>query len=160
FLGRSSQALAALEGALALYQTVGDVEGQGRVLTLIGHLYASAGTTEAGLARVQPSVALLCTAGLSLGGQAALSIALGRLYYYRAQDRGALEQYREALSAASQAETLARAAQDDHLLGLAKSLLGIALLLLEREEEGAQVLEDALRLLEVSKDMEALYLSL
>jgi tetratricopeptide (TPR) repeat protein/transcriptional regulator with XRE-family HTH domain len=159
-LGRFRQALEVLEAALALYQALGEVEGQGRVLARLGHLHVYAGTPTAGVARVQPLVAPLCASGLSLSGQAALSAALSRLYFNSAEYRGTRAPYGEALSAAERAEALAEQAQDERLLGQAKSRRGVALLYLEREEEGAQVLEDAVPLLEASGELEALGVAL
>jgi tetratricopeptide (TPR) repeat protein/transcriptional regulator with XRE-family HTH domain len=156
FLGRFPQALEVLEQALALYQAVGDVEEQGRVLGPLGHTYVAVGPSAVGIAQVQPLVAPLCTAGLSLGGQAALYATLARLYINHALETGTSAPYGEALSAAEQAEALAEQAQDDRLLGQARMQRGTALLLLEREEEGVQVLENAIVLLEASGELEAL----
>jgi tetratricopeptide (TPR) repeat protein len=166
FLGRHTEALAAVEAALGLYQMLGDVEGQGRVLARLGHFHAGVGTPKEGLECVQPLVAPLCAAGLSLSGQSALSTALSRLYYNIAENTDITEESEkralqsESLAAASQAEALAEQAHDENLLGLAMSRRGATLLLLEREEEGAQVLEDAIRLLEASGDLEALWVAL
>jgi tetratricopeptide (TPR) repeat protein len=63
-----------------------------------------------------------------------------------------MAQYDEALRAAEQA-------QDDRLLGRARVRRGTILLELEREE-GFQVLEDAIRLLEASGDLETLSVAL
>jgi tetratricopeptide (TPR) repeat protein len=166
FLVRYTQALEALEQALALYQALGDVEGQGRVLALIGHLHVDAETMEAGLARVQPFVTSLCTGGLSLSGQSALLTALSRLYFNIAVYSTSAKESEEralhsaALSAAEQAEALAEEAQDKRLLGQARARRGSALQFLEREEEGIQMLEDAIRLLEASGELEALGVAL
>jgi tetratricopeptide (TPR) repeat protein len=160
FLARFRQALAALEQALALYQATGEVEGQGRVLARIGHLHEIAGTPDAGVTRVQPLVASLATAGLSLGGQAALLITLSRLYHTLAENSGTRALYDEALSAAEQAEALAAQAQDDRLLGQARVWRGSELAIIGRWEEGVQVLEDAIRLLEARGELEALSVAL
>jgi tetratricopeptide (TPR) repeat protein/transcriptional regulator with XRE-family HTH domain len=160
FLRRFPQALAALEQALALYQAMGDVEGQGRVLARMGHLHAVAGSPEAGVARVKPLVAPLGAAGLSLGGQSALYAALSRLNNHLVQERGLMAPYDEALSAAEQAEALAEQAKDERLLGQARVRRGTVLLALGRDEEGFQVLEDAIRQLEASGDLETLSVAL
>jgi tetratricopeptide (TPR) repeat protein/transcriptional regulator with XRE-family HTH domain len=150
-LGRFLQAVEVLEQALGLYQAIGEVETQGYVLALIGqlHAYAGAGTPAAGVARVQPLVAPLGAAGLSLGGQSALYVALSELYINTVQ-------YREALSAAEQAQALAEQVHESRLLGQARLRRGVALLNLGRAEEGVQVLEDTLPLLEASGDLETL----
>ncbi len=153
FLWRYTQALEVLEQVLALYQALGDVEGQGHALVQLGILHVVAGTLEEGLALVQPLVAPLCTAGLSLGGQSALLTALARLCYHSAR-------YGESLAAAEQAEALAEQAQDERLLAQARVRRGSALLHLDREAEGIQVLEETMALLEAHGELEALGVAL
>jgi tetratricopeptide (TPR) repeat protein/transcriptional regulator with XRE-family HTH domain len=160
FLRRHTQAVETQEAALALYQATGDVEEQGRVLARLGHFHVAAGNPEAGAARLQPLVAPLCAAGLSIGGQAALLTALAWLYFIIAESSGTMALYDEALSAAEQAEALAEQAQDERLLGQARVRRGSVLLRLEREEEGVQVLEDAMRLIEASGELVTLTVAL
>jgi tetratricopeptide (TPR) repeat protein/transcriptional regulator with XRE-family HTH domain len=152
-LARFSQAEEQLEAALALYQATGDVEGQGRTLARLGQVHAVTWTPEPGIAWIQPRLAPLCTGGLSLSGQATLSIALGWLY-------GIAERFPESLAAAEQAVALAQQAQDDRLLGQAQMWRGFALLRLERWDEGLAVLEEAIALLEAIGDLYQLMVAL
>lgn len=148
-LARFSQALETLEAAIAIYQASGDIEGHGRVLALVGQVYAIAETPEAGLARIQPFIGPLCTSGLPMSGQAALSIALARLYEDNKQPDA-------SLIASEQAMKLANEAHDARLLGQAKLWRGVALTRLEHWDESVSALEEAIHLLEASRDLENL----
>src|SRR5262249_47484912 len=119
-LVRFSQAAEWLEAALALYQALGEVEGQGRCLARLGLVYSIIMTPGPGIARIQPRLEPLSRSGLSLSGQAALHISLAWLYSTAAR-------YLEFLAAAERAVALAQQAQDDHRLGLAQVWRGFAL---------------------------------
>jgi tetratricopeptide (TPR) repeat protein/transcriptional regulator with XRE-family HTH domain len=141
-MARYDQALAVLEQAVELFQILGDPEGLGRAIAQIGEIHAARGTPEEGVARLQP---LLQAASdyRSPRTLASLHIALAQLYSLSGR-------HREQLSTAQRASELARAAEDDRLLGVAEHDRGTALLMLGRNQEGQHVLEEAIPLLEAA----------
>jgi tetratricopeptide (TPR) repeat protein len=151
-LARYRQAQEQLEAALALYQALGEVEGQGHALAQLGQVYAVHGdarTPERGIAWIMPRLAPLRASGLSLSGQARLFLVLAWLYVFT-------ESFAESLAAAERAVALAQQAHDDRLLYRAQMRRGSMLLGRERQAEGMAALREVIPLLEASGDLEPL----
>ena len=133
FMGRYEEALEELERALDGYRTAGRWDGQARVAAQIGGLYYVRGDVERGIARLEYEAA--AAVGASARSMTTLYISLAQLY-----NAGGL--YNHELASANRAAGLARAGDDRHLLALAEIERGTALGMLDRSDEGLQVLED------------------
>jgi predicted ATPase/DNA-binding XRE family transcriptional regulator len=145
---RYDQALEALEQAAAIFEAAGAVDELRRTLAQMGHVHASRGTPEVGLARLEP----LLPSGSEqhpAPGLAAVHEALALLYYFT--DRPA-----QQLAHAEQAMQLARALGDDALLVQAQHGWGLALLMVGQFAKGLQAEEEAISLAERMGDLATL----
>jgi tetratricopeptide (TPR) repeat protein len=150
--GRYDESLEMLERAVEVYRQARDLEAEGRATAQMGMTHRYRGTTEEGIARVQPMVELLAWSGPSQA-LASLQIALATLCFLTGR-------YREMLAAAERAGELARAIGDERLLGEAEERRGTALNVLGQPEEGRRVIEGALPLVEAGGDLVALWRAL
>jgi tetratricopeptide (TPR) repeat protein len=148
-LGRYDQALAVLEQAVEVYQSVKDLEGELRTLARIGTTHRWYGTPAEGLKRLQPKIDQLSALG-AVRGAAAFYVSLARLY-------GGIDQYHEMVAAARQGANLARAFGDIQTMLVAQERLGTALSLVGELLESYQVLaEEVLPAAETSSDASTL----
>jgi tetratricopeptide (TPR) repeat protein len=148
-LGRTARvddALSLLEQAAASYRRAGDLEGLGRVAAHMGDLHAQADTPEQGIRLLQPLVQVLEASGPS-PSLAALHLALTDLFYCSGR-------YPERLAAAERAVEVAGAVRDDRLLAAGLAARGSVLQLLGRLDEALQALQQAVRLIEASGDLD------
>ncbi len=133
-LANYDEALLTLDRAGEIYRVEGDLEGEMRALAQIGRIHRWRGTSQQGLTRLLPLLGRLPTTTASRGA-AAFYAALAYLY------KG-VGQYSEQLAAAEQAETFARAIDDDYILTTAQERRASALLALGQLEETCRVLTD------------------
>lgn len=134
FMGRYDEALLELDCALESYRSEGWQDGQVRVAAQVGRIQYAQGEIEQGIARLERAAA--AADGASDRLLAALYLSLTTLY-------GAAGLYGRELESARHAAELARSANDRHLLALAELERGTALGMLNRLDEGLQVLESA-----------------
>jgi len=143
---RYDEALEALERAAELFRARGDLEEEGRIVAEIGWVHRGRGTAEEGIARIQPLVSAMETAGAT-GPQvqvlAGLYTALARLFFR-------LEQHHEELKAAERASELARRTGNDTILAVAEARRGAALMTLGQRTQACEVLEEAVVLAEAT----------
>jgi tetratricopeptide (TPR) repeat protein len=143
---RYDEALEALERAAELYRARGDLEQEGRIVAEIGWVHRGRGTAEEGIARIQPLVSAMETAGAT-GPQvqvlAGLYTALARLFFR-------LERHHEELKAAERASDLARRTGNDTILAVAEARRGAALMTLGQRTQAREVLEEAVVLAEAT----------
>jgi predicted ATPase/DNA-binding XRE family transcriptional regulator len=147
---RYSEALHLLEKPLDFFQATQDLEGQARIMGKMGQLQAARGTSETGIALIEPWLATLDTARLSAESRINLYTTLN----YLLQNCG---RFPEALRTAEQAVALARQIGHERLLGAAYWHLGRSLMLLNRHADALPHLESALRLTERAGDLRSLY---
>ena len=147
---RYSEAIDLLEEPLAYYRAAQDVEGQARIMGQIGRLQAARGTSEAGIALIEPWLASSAMQMLSPENQGSLYTTLNYLF----QNCG---RFPEALKTAEQAVALAQRTNDQRLLGMASWHLGRSLMLLNRHTDAQPHLETALPLVERAGDVRSLY---
>jgi tetratricopeptide (TPR) repeat protein/transcriptional regulator with XRE-family HTH domain len=121
---RYAEALSALDPAAAAYRTAGDLEATGRVVAQIAGVHVDRGTPDAGLARLEPVLALLAERGPSR--------ALATLYNQQADLFYMQGRLREQLTATEQGERMARLAGDEAQRAEALYLRGDALVCLGR----------------------------
>lgn len=138
--GRYDEAVKALERAAAVERRAGNLEAVGRIVAKLGLAHRWRGTPGEGIAQVQSTIALFADAGSS-DVLASLHLALAHLLLLTGR-------YRETLEATERAGEVARAVGDQALLAEAEERRGVALLLLNRPEEGQQVIEAAIPLIE------------
>lgn len=141
-IGRYDEALTALEEAAAALQEAGDLERMGRIVAHIGLAHRWRGTPEEGVARVRPTIERLVPFGASH--------ALGSLYVSLAHLLLLTGRYLEMLDATARAGAIAAQIGDAALLAEAEERRGVALLVLNRPEEGQRVIEAAIPLIESS----------
>jgi class 3 adenylate cyclase/tetratricopeptide (TPR) repeat protein len=145
-LGRSDDAIPALERSVEIYRENRDLEGAGRATASLGKALVASGNTQEGLSRVEPWVELLAGSGPS-PALASLHLALGTIFQ-------TLGRYEEAQAASERAAEIARTIGDERLLA---SAIGASTFnLLGRYEEARAVLEEAVRLLERVGDLRRL----
>jgi tetratricopeptide (TPR) repeat protein len=147
---RYESALQALEAAAHLYRALGDLTGERRAAAHLGRVHARRGSPEEGLARLRP---LVEAAGDLPPADAAPTDGLAALYAALADLYCAGSRHVEQLAAAEQAARLATTAHDRSIHARAVSFQGSALLMLGRMEEGARVMEEAIRLTERVGDL-------
>jgi tetratricopeptide (TPR) repeat protein len=155
---RYQEALAVVEDALLAYQTLGDVEGEGRVAEGLCLTHYPLLTPETGVVRLAPLLEELRARGLSPIGQARLDAALAYLLVQWAVNSHTGEEMAlhcaEALAAAERGRELAQAAQNEGVLARALMSQGLALLWLGRYEEALTSFEALLPLAEAARDPE------
>jgi tetratricopeptide (TPR) repeat protein/transcriptional regulator with XRE-family HTH domain len=145
--GRPAPALAVLEEAAQVYQTVGDQVSLGHVVALLADAHLLQGTPHDGLRRLLPVLALLEAAG---AGRVLVELHLARarfLFY--------LGRYQEELAAAEHAVDLARTLGDDLLLGRAQRQHAGAQNMV-RQGDAVPAFEEAIRLAEAAGDLRTL----
>lgn len=147
---RYGEALDILEEALAVYRAAQDVEGQARVLALMGQFHAARGTAADGITLLEPWLASRQASAASAASRGMLALVLAYLFMNGSR-------YPEALAAAEQAAELAQHVQDSRLLGRAEWHVGRSLMLLGRLEEAIPRLEAALPLVEPSGTLRDVY---
>ncbi len=135
---RYTEALGVREEVLSAYRLAGDLEGQARVMEQMGYLHGQRGTTEAGIALLEPWLAAHTESALSARGHGLLSLALSRLYRISGS-------YTKAVEMAEQAIACFKPGGDE-ALGSALLQLGSSLALLNRQEEAIPQFEAALPL--------------
>jgi tetratricopeptide (TPR) repeat protein/transcriptional regulator with XRE-family HTH domain len=142
-------ALAALGSAADTYQALHDEEGLGRVTAQLGQVYALRGTPQDGIAQVEPLLRRAAVNSLSPQTNAAISLALARLYLVTGH-------YHDQLGAAERAAAHGREIGDDAILLKAESLRGRALLHLGRFAAALHCLKSAVPLAEAARDTNSL----
>jgi len=143
-LGRYDEAVMALELAALAYGDSDHREGLARVAAQLGWAHWASGANEEGLARVEQVLH---------GTMAAASPALAALYgVWSVLLEGALR-YEEGLAAAEQAVATARAVGNEHLIAQAEGRQALLLVALDRSPEARPLLERAVPLLEVERDL-------
>jgi DNA-binding SARP family transcriptional activator/Tfp pilus assembly protein PilF len=145
FVGRTDQALDALEEAAGLYAALGDLDAEGRAVAQIGWTYYFSRRNSEGLDRLEPVVRKLEAAGTTHG--------LAHLYGPLPRVRGEVEGPAAELSAAAHAAELARAVDDDGLLGGAEMRRGRGLLDLGQLEEALEAFDQAIAPAERANDL-------
>jgi adenylate cyclase len=139
-VGRSDEAIPALERAVASYRESRDLEWAGRSAAALGRALLARGTPQDALSRVEPLAELLARRGPS-PALASLQLTLGTAFQ-------SLGRYEEMLAAAERAAAIAGTIGDARLLAAATERRGGALILLGRSDGARAVLEEAIRLLE------------
>jgi tetratricopeptide (TPR) repeat protein len=143
--GRYDEAIPILERAIGNYRKEKDIETAGRVTARLAVAHRRRGTTNDGIALVNPIIEQLTSGGPS-STLASLHVTLSELYLL-------VGRYREMLARATRGGEIAREVGDEGLLGEAEMRRGIALSLLGREVEGYTVLQGALPLVEEAGDL-------
>jgi class 3 adenylate cyclase/tetratricopeptide (TPR) repeat protein len=133
--GQYDTALDALEGAVGLYQSLHDSEGEGRVLAQVGLIHGVRSQPEDGIARLKPLVEARDT------GQTSHSLALMYASLVRLYSRGGMS---EQLAASERLLELARDLDDERLLAEAELYRGVSLKENGHYEEALRVLEAAI----------------
>jgi len=149
---RYDEALEALDRAVEVYREVRDLEAVGRTTARIGMAHRNRGTSEEGIARVQPLLDLLAWSGPT-PGLASLHLAIANLYFVSGR-------YRESVEAAERAAELARAVGDERILAGAEMRRGTGLAVLGQMEDGRALLKGAIQLAEAVGDLETLGIAL
>jgi tetratricopeptide (TPR) repeat protein/transcriptional regulator with XRE-family HTH domain len=110
-VGREGDAQEVLACAAQAYRAVDDLDGELRAIAQTLPIHGSRGTSEEGLARVQPLIAVAETRGEpgALRGLVSAYTGLAALY-------AKCGHFRDQLAAATRAEELARALRDDRML--------------------------------------------
>ncbi|HEY7355882.1 MAG TPA: AAA family ATPase [Ktedonobacterales bacterium] len=147
---RYSEALALLEKPLAFFQTAQNLEGLARIMGKMGQLQAARGASETGIALIEPWLAALDPASISVESRIGLYTTLT----YLLQNCG---RFPEALKVAEQTVALAQQIEHERLLGAACWHLGRGLMLLNRHTDALPHLENALRLVERAGDLRSFY---
>jgi tetratricopeptide (TPR) repeat protein len=132
---RYTEALAVLERAAGAYRAQGDLEELGRIIAEIGWVHADGRTPAEGLARLEPTLALLVPRA---SARVLAGLSAAHAYLLHLQGR-----YHEQLAAAEQAERYARAVGDMRHLAEALVTRGGALNELGRMAEALDVLAQA-----------------
>ncbi len=125
---RYSEALALLEKPLAFFQAARNLEGLARIMGKMGQLQAARGASETGIALIEPWLATLDPASISVESRISLYTTLNYLF----QNCG---RFPEALKTAEQAVALAEQIEHERLLGAAYWHLGRSLMLLNRHTD-------------------------
>jgi tetratricopeptide (TPR) repeat protein len=133
----------ALELAARLYRDAGDVDGEMRVVGMLGMVHFTYAPLE-GAERIRALLDRL--------GPREPSMPLVSLYSSLSMNLIVAGRYREALEAAQSATEIARALGDEHTLDWVETLRGTALGLMGRLEEACRVLEERLSLAEAAND--------
>jgi class 3 adenylate cyclase len=149
---RYGEALSTLEGALATYRALGDLDGQARVIAQIGWLYAFMGSVDRGVAQVQAFLAAADQQTLASANRAKLYAALASL----SDDAGRWE---DAEVAAERAEQSAREAEDMALVGQALRVRAMLRIRAGHVSQGRDLLGQAILLLDQGGDMRGLALA-
>jgi predicted ATPase/DNA-binding XRE family transcriptional regulator len=144
---RYDQAIAALEEAIATFRAANDLQGEARATAQLAQVYASRGTPEDGLARLQPLLDAPARGDLAARELAALYVAQACLL-----DRSG--RHAAQLVAAEHAVSVARAIHDESLLAAAEGMRGRALVALGRTAAALPALQAASHLAERLGDLE------
>jgi tetratricopeptide (TPR) repeat protein len=151
------EAIAAGERALALYRSLGEVEGEGRAAWLIGLMHAETNRPEPAITRLEPIVVDLGMRGLSAASQSRLYGGLSQLLMGRGVDvpegEAALADLHRAVALAEQAIDLAHVAGDDGAVALGHLSRGLALDNLGRLDDALRDYEAAVPLVEAPGDL-------
>ncbi len=148
-MGRFDEALESLEHASTMYRSLGDRLSEIRSVAYIGRLHRERGTSEVGIARLEPLLESL-NGSDPLAARAELYSALTNLYH-------AAGRYSESLDSAEQASDLAREIGDQKLLAEAELRKGSALAKFGRMSEAFEISERVVALTESTGDIESLH---
>lgn len=146
---RFDAALAALERAAELYRSANDLEGETRVIALLGRVLFERGRVQDGIVHLRRHLETLGQAPgdePAPGPLAALWRSLSALYW------GA-QRHHDSLEAAERASLLGREADDPHGLAESEMERGIALSRLGRSAEALPILEEAARVADAIGDL-------
>jgi tetratricopeptide (TPR) repeat protein len=147
---RYDAALEVLEQGIAGYRTCGDIGGQARCLTLMGHIFSRKGMIEEELERLLPRLEALAAAESDdLRGQLAVHLALADLLCFSPRPD-------EELLAAQRARELAQTLGDQRQLAKAALLYSFALTDSRTPLAAFPVMEEAAYLLEAIGDVRML----
>jgi transcriptional regulator with XRE-family HTH domain/tetratricopeptide (TPR) repeat protein len=155
-IGRYTEAVETLAQAGDIYQALGDVESLAMVVADIASAHTNRGAVSAGLAELLPIVENL---SVSRPGEheAATTLSpairtwlLGTLAHLYFMD----ERYDEALQTAEQSLDVAQATENSALIGRAHLECGVALFVLGRTPEAAEILQLAITCLETASSRE------
>jgi tetratricopeptide (TPR) repeat protein len=145
---RYDQALPLLEQAAALAQSAGDADAESRVVARIGRLHGYKVTPQEGVERLE-EVRDRVSSGAVGSGPAALFAALAHLYFLTGR-------YQAALDSSLRAAELAREVGDDRVLVQAEGRRAVALIMLGKPRESAEVLKRVIPLAEKVGDLDTL----
>ena len=155
-IGRYTEAVETLAQAGDIYQALGDVESLAMVVADIASAHTNRGAVSAGLAELLPIVENLSVSRpgeheaattLSPAIRAWLLGTLAHLYFMD-------ERYDEALQTAEQSLDVAQATENSALIGRAHLERGVALFVLGRTPEAAEILQLAITCLETASSRE------
>ncbi|MDQ2744083.1 MAG: hypothetical protein M3Z66_17560, partial [Chloroflexota bacterium] len=147
-LGRYDEARDELERAAEGYSILGDLEGVGVVTAQIGRLCFQQSRAAEGIERIRPVTARLDGRGPS-AALAALKAVLASLHWVAGR-------YREQMGTAEAAVQMAREVGHGRVHAEAMVWKGVALVALQRTQEGIGVLEEAAVLAEAAGDLPSL----
>ena len=153
---RYDEALAALEAAVAYYDTAGDLDGVLRVTALITHVHLRLGSDEAEIGRLEARLKALLARFSSSQTGARYARGLVMLWNALARLYSSSDHALDGLAATERAVELARTAADSHLVAQAEMRRGTACIDLGRYEEGIEAIEAALPTLEAEGDLAGL----
>jgi predicted ATPase/DNA-binding XRE family transcriptional regulator len=155
-IGRYTEAVETLAQAGDIYQALGDIESLAMVVADIASAHTNRGAVSAGLAELLPIVENLSVSRpgeheaattLSPAIRAWLLGTLAHLYFMD-------ERYDEALQTAEQSLDVAQATENSALIGRAHLERGVALFVLGRTPEAAEILQLAITCLETASSRE------
>ena len=155
-IGRYTEAVETLAQAGDFYQALGDIESLAMVVADIASAHTNRGAVSAGLAELLPIVENLSVSRpgeheaattLSPAIRAWLLGTLAHLYFMD-------ERYDEALQTAEQSLDVAQATENSALIGRAHLERGVALFVLGRTPEAAEILQLAITCLETASSRE------
>jgi tetratricopeptide (TPR) repeat protein/transcriptional regulator with XRE-family HTH domain len=144
-VGRLDEAITALEEAADHYHTLGDLEGEARVVAEMGLHHFFRGTTDASISRSREMLGLLGGSGVP-AVRAKLYLMEGGYYWSKLRFAEALESVEQGLEAA-------RRTNDPRLLGRVLAWVGPALRARGYSEEAIRCLQEAVTLTEATGDV-------
>jgi tetratricopeptide (TPR) repeat protein len=141
---RYNEALGVLEETLSAYRATTDLERQAQIIFRIGHLHGYRGTSEAGIALLEPWLQAHAESSISAEGRGRVALTLGYLYSTNGRHAEAVERVEHAIDWIKQG--------GEESLGIALAHLGRILILLNRQEEALPQLKAALPLVERARE--------
>lgn len=144
---RYRDALAPLESAARLCERAGDLDGAGRAVAQIAWAHVKGGEPEEAMAHLQPALAPINMARLSVGTQAALWRAHAATLF-------TLNRYAEQLESAHRACACARQTNDTAALAQGLRMEALALGMLGRIPESIALSQETIRLARAADDLE------
>ena len=144
---RYRDALAPLESAARICERAGDLDGAGRAVAQIAWAHVKGGEPEEAMAQLQPALAPINMARLSVGTQAALWRAHAATLF-------TLNRYAEQLESAHRACACARQTNDTTTLAQGLRMEALALGMLGRIPESIALSQETIRLARAAEDLE------